>query len=197
LADLHQEYAIYKSEITGTELNDVALRDDNEYLIGENKDLHLKVKEICLQNANLKALLAHTQTKKLEQAVTFGEEGTVGAANDLIETARNLSDVDSGDEEVKETTDFISEQDFFRQVMISNTQEETELTRQLGEAQTLILDLQEKLSLQEQTEDDSTAIQHIKGTLIQFLKSTPLTEKQNEELLKIIYSMMEFSPAEV
>jgi hypothetical protein len=33
--------------------------------------------------------------------------------------------------------------------------------------------------------------------LIQFLKSTPLTEKQNEELLKIIYSMMEFSAAEI
>lgn len=40
-------------------------------------------------------------------------------------------------------------------------------------------------------------IAHIKGTLIQFLKMTPFTEKTNEELLKIIYSMMMFTPAEV
>jgi len=32
-----------------------ALRDDIEYLTGENKDLRLKVKEVCLQNAELKA----------------------------------------------------------------------------------------------------------------------------------------------
>ena len=32
-----------------------ALRDDIEYLTGENKDLRLKVKEVCLKNAELKA----------------------------------------------------------------------------------------------------------------------------------------------
>jgi hypothetical protein len=40
-------------------------------------------------------------------------------------------------------------------------------------------------------------ISHIKGTLIQFLKNIPLTEAKNEELLKIIYSMMEFSTNEI
>lgn len=40
-------------------------------------------------------------------------------------------------------------------------------------------------------------ISHIKGTLIQFLKNIPLTDSKNEELLKIIYSMMEFTPTEM
>ena len=46
-------------------------------------------------------------------------------------------------------------------------------------------------------EEDETTIAHIKGTLIQFLKLTPLTENKNEELLKIIYSMMDFTPPEI
>ena len=46
-------------------------------------------------------------------------------------------------------------------------------------------------------EDEQTVIAHIKGTLIQFLKNLPLTEQKNEELLKIIYSMMEFTPEEI
>jgi hypothetical protein len=63
LSDLHSEYAQYKSEISGSTLSDVALKDDNEYLMGENKDLHLKVKEVCLQMANLKTLLAQYESK--------------------------------------------------------------------------------------------------------------------------------------
>ena len=39
-------------------------------------------------------------------------------------------------------------------------------------------------------------MEHIKGTLIQFLKQTPLTESKNEELLRILFSMMMFSAAE-
>ena len=63
LSDLHAEYALYKNEISGSTLSDVALKDDNEYLMGENKDLHLKVKEVCLQMANLKTLLSQYESK--------------------------------------------------------------------------------------------------------------------------------------
>ena len=45
--------------------------------------------------------------------------------------------------------------------------------------------------------EDATMIAHIKGTLIQFLKNLPLTEAKNEELLKIIFSMMEFTQTEI
>lgn len=40
-------------------------------------------------------------------------------------------------------------------------------------------------------------IAHIKGTLFQFLKKCPITEKTNEDLLNPIYGMMEFTPNEV
>ena len=37
----------------------------------------------------------------------------------------------------------------------------------------------------------------MKGTLITYLKKTPIVDLQNEILLKIIYSMMEFTKAEI
>ena len=40
-------------------------------------------------------------------------------------------------------------------------------------------------------------IQHIKGTLIQFLKNTPVTDRNNEGLLTVIFSMMEFQKEEI
>lgn len=40
-------------------------------------------------------------------------------------------------------------------------------------------------------------IEHIKGTLIQYLKNVPLTDAANEALLKIIFSMMSFTDADV
>lgn len=39
-------------------------------------------------------------------------------------------------------------------------------------------------------------LEHVKGTLVQFLKMTPVTDSKNEELLKIIFSMMAFSKQE-
>ena len=38
-----------------------------------------------------------------------------------------------------------------------------------------------------------TTIQHVKGTLIMFLKKTPIIDVSNEMLLKIIFSMLLFT----
>ena len=46
-------------------------------------------------------------------------------------------------------------------------------------------------------EEDRMQIAHIKGTLIQFLKKVPFTEKTNEDLLTPIFGMMDFSPNEI
>ena len=37
------------------------MKDDIEYLTGENKELHLKVKEVCLSKASLQVQLAETR----------------------------------------------------------------------------------------------------------------------------------------
>ena len=75
------------------------------------------------------------------------------------------------------------------------------LLQKLEEAERKIKSLKEELDRANESivknDDDSTVIAHIKGTLIQFLKNLPLTEQKNEELLKIIYSMMEFTPDEI
>ena len=40
-------------------------------------------------------------------------------------------------------------------------------------------------------------LNHVKGTLITYLKKTPIIELSNEMLLKIIYSMMNFTKGEI
>jgi len=44
---------------------------------------------------------------------------------------------------------------------------------------------------------DASVIEHIKGNLIQFLKNTPMTEQGNEQLLEVVFKMMEFKPKEI
>lgn len=45
--------------------------------------------------------------------------------------------------------------------------------------------------------DPQGTLRHIKGTLLQFLKNCPLTDRNNEELLSIVFSMMEFTKDEI
>ena len=45
--------------------------------------------------------------------------------------------------------------------------------------------------------DAQATLKHIKGTLLQFLKNCPLTDRNNEELLAIVFSMMEFTKEEI
>ena len=86
LTDLRLEYLQYRT-LDKLEFNpgedNVGLLDEIEYLTGENKDLHLKVKEICLQNAELKVQLA--MRLELHPIAELNED------EGLIETARNIS----------------------------------------------------------------------------------------------------------
>jgi hypothetical protein len=54
-------------------------------LTGENKDLNLKVKEICLQNAELRKQLS------LRLELHFDDNHDLDDVEGLIETARNIS----------------------------------------------------------------------------------------------------------
>jgi hypothetical protein len=40
-------------------------------------------------------------------------------------------------------------------------------------------------------------INHIKGTLLLFLKNCPVTDRNNEDLLSIVFKMMEFTRDEI
>ena len=111
LTDLRLEYLQYRTldKLEFTPGEDTAgLIEEIEYLTGENKDLHLKVKEICLQNAELKIQLAMRLELHLDENLD-NREG-------LIETARNIS-VLGDPEECKDQVDFISEQDSFGEVV--------------------------------------------------------------------------------
>jgi hypothetical protein len=56
LLELRQEYVQYIADLRleHVERSEVALMDEVEYLTGENRDLHLKTKQLCIQNAALK-----------------------------------------------------------------------------------------------------------------------------------------------
>ena len=75
------------------------------------------------------------------------------------------------------------------------------LRKQLAVAEQEVRELKQELERAAEqlarNDEEATMIAHIKGTLIQFLKNLPLTDAKNEELLKIIYSMMEFTPNEI
>ena len=47
------------------------------------------------------------------------------------------------------------------------------------------------------TESYKNTLQHVKGTLIMYLKKTPIIDLNNEVLLKIIFSMMHFTKREI
>jgi hypothetical protein len=47
------------------------------------------------------------------------------------------------------------------------------------------------------TESYKNVLQHVKGTLIMYLKKTPVTDLHNEMLLKIIFSIMKFTEREI
>lgn len=49
----------------------------------------------------------------------------------------------------------------------------------------------------EEAKGDEGVLKHIKGTLLQFLRQCPVTDKNNEELLSILLSMMECSQQEI
>lgn len=102
------------------------------------------------------------------------DDGNVRA---MIETARNLSEMDEN--EFREQTEFISDHDSFNDIVVRNDslkakihleQKVTDITQELES-------LREQLQHHEENKDDSTTIAHIKGTLMQFLKNTPVTEK--------------------
>ena len=48
-------------------LKDEEMRDDIEFLTAENKELHLKVKDVCLSNAKLKSMLAEARMLSMRE----------------------------------------------------------------------------------------------------------------------------------
>ena len=74
--------------------------------------------------------------------------------------------------------------------------ENDELKEKLYRVQNELRELSEK---QEQDDEDggSSVIPHIKVTLIQFLRNVPDTGRQNEDLLTIIFNMMDFTNTEI
>ena len=73
--------------------------------------------------------------------------------------------------------------------------ENLELRQKLSTVEKQLETLNEKND--SENEDGGSLIPHIKVTLIQFLRNVPFTDRQNEDLLTIIFNMMEFTDVEI
>lgn len=84
----------------------VGMKDEVEFLAGENRDLRIKMKQLSASNAQLKIQIISLTQINLNAAIKH-EEG-------YIEAARNISYMDNEEdpyigEEIKEQTDFLSD----------------------------------------------------------------------------------------
>lgn len=81
------------------------MKDEVDFLAGENRDLNMKVKQLCAKNAQLK--LQIISLTEINMNALRDEDGG------FIEAARNISDMeeidDDAQEEQKEQTDFLSD----------------------------------------------------------------------------------------
>ena len=109
LTELHQEFARVGAEHAGgskaADLSLVGMKDEVEFLAGENRDLRMKVKQLSTSNAQMKLQIISLTEINLNAAIK-DEEG-------YIEAARNISYMGDEDpytgEENKEQTDFLSD----------------------------------------------------------------------------------------
>lgn len=83
-----------------------------------------------------------------------------------------------------------------RQKLIRADTENIELSKQLTDLNGEINEIKAKNELDEE-DNGSSLIPHIKVTLIQFLRNVSLTDRQNEDLLTIIFNMMDFTVIEI
>ena len=79
----------------------------------------------------------------------------------------------------------------------SQVEEIVSLRVKLSTAESKLLVLRDELNRaqsesMDQSEESAT-IAHIRGNLSQFLRNTPFTDPKNEEMLRIVYSMMDFT----
>jgi len=100
----------------------------------------------------------------------------------------------------KEKKDIIQEKDLLSDRLSKNMDDNnvvSDLKAQLQDALEkagIAEDIQKQLEiLKAETEDD---IRHMKGTLKTFLQNCPKTTKDNEAILSVIYSMLDFTPGE-
>jgi len=109
-------------------------------------------------NAQLKI-----QLQKLREMHKKNDDGNQRA---MIETARNLSEMDEND--FKEQTEFISDHDSFNDIMVKddNLKAKMHLEQKVSDITLELKSLREQLKQHEENKDDSTTIAHIKGTLI-------------------------------
>ena len=88
------------------DLSLVGMKDEVEFLAGENRDLRFKVKQLSMHNAQMKLQMLSLTEINLNNPIKDEEEG-------YIEAARNISDMADDDpytqEEHKEQTDFLSD----------------------------------------------------------------------------------------
>lgn len=143
------------------------------------------------------------------------EDEMFAPVHEALEESSRLPDRvqqnDDGDDSILEAVQQMNEQEYNVARRSSQPVNDQQMIRiKLNKAETENIELQKKLShaedqieslTQQKEQDDedngSSLIPHIKVTLIQFLRNVGITDRQNEDLLTIIFNMMEFTDTEI
>lgn len=110
---------------------------------------------------------------------------------DSILDAVNQIDEDHGDDGDQETQVYK-----FKVAFQRSESECVDLKSKLVRLESQIMEIESQKELDDEDNGESL-IPHIKVTLNQFLRNVPLIDRQNEDLLTVIFNMMKYTEREI
>eukprot|EP00347_Sterkiella_histriomuscorum_P017443 403349352 len=184
--------------------------------ISDSDSANRKLIKLMEDNESLKQQLI-SQTKKLRSSSNkMDKQNTMQEEDDLVEEGDFFQGIQVADNLQNRSNNEHDENNMFDQSSIygviegindeerkSRTQQDIKiklLEQQVEEFQQKNQTLQNELQRSQQNsihQGEKAMFDNIKGTLIQFLKNCPLTDKNNEILLDIVFEMMEFSDNQI
>lgn len=175
-----RDEALQEKENLEAEIN--TLREQVDLLTEINKDNDTEISKLKEQIDNNDSSPLIEDLKRIEE-----EKQKKSLLADQLEL--ELSNIDKEKNEILQEKGQLSDR-------LSKTLDEYSALAAKNEAlMSSIQSLQdEKNTLKMEHADD---LQHIKGTLFTFLQSTPMTPKENESVLSVVFSMLQVSPAEI
>jgi len=174
IEDIKEEKLIFESEAE-------ALREQINILNEANNQNESTIKKL---NEELKA----NDSGKFEDIRALEEDANKKSllADKLF---LDLSNID------KEKNDLLTQKGELSDRLSKTLDEYSAMSSKNEELMNSIKSIQEQKSQQKMENDEN--ILHIKGTLMSFLQNCPPTNRDNESILSVVYSMLEFSPTEV
>ncbi|CDW85154.1 UNKNOWN [Stylonychia lemnae] len=173
-----------------------------------------KVIKLMEENESLRQQVS-TQSKKLhkisqKQQLTINDEDELVEEGDFFKGIEVADNLEKSQQPENDDVNLFDQSSLYGVIEGINDEERKyqniqddkvkQLEIQLEEIQKQNQTLQGELQRSQQQNssiNDKALFENVKGTLIPFLKNCPMTDKNNEVILEIIFDMMEFTEAQI